>query len=294
MPTAAPPPPPPVRCRQIRLADQEPVADLLARGFPERSLGFWRQSLQTLAERSVPPGFPQFGYMLESSGVPVGVVLIIAASIHQQAEVAYRCNLSSWFVESAFRAHASALIQHALKRHPAAYINITASRHTWTTIEAQGFSRYSDGMFLGVPALASSKHSVLVHAARPDQPVAEAIPPAERDLMADHAKYGCISLWCETADGVYPFIFAQRRLKKIVPYAQLIYCRSIDDFVRFAGPIGRHLARRGLPLVMFDANGPAPGIPGRYLKDRMPKFFSGSPRPRLGDLTNTEVVLFGI
>jgi hypothetical protein len=89
-------------------------------------------------------------------------------------------------------------------------------------------------------------------------------------------------------------VFRPRIFKGAVPCAQLIYCHSIDDFARFAGPIGRWLALRGRPLVIVDANGPVPGLLGKYFEGVMPKYFKGPSQPRLGDLAYTETAIFGI
>jgi hypothetical protein len=83
-------------------------------------------------------------------------------------------------------------------------------------------------------------------------------------------------------------------LRGVVPYVQLIYCRSIDEFVRFAKPIGQFLARSGKVFVMMDADGRIPNLIGIYRKGRVLKFFRGPARPRLGDLAYTELALFGL
>lgn len=75
---------------------------------------------------------------------------------------------------------------------------------------------------------------------------------------------------------------------------QLIYCSDPSDLVRSAGPIGRYLAARGRFFMPVDANGPLPGMVGKYLAGKMPKYFRGPDRPRLGDLSYTEAALFGI
>jgi hypothetical protein len=74
--------------------------------------------------------------------------------------------------------------------------------------------------------------------------------------------------------------------------AHLIYCRAVDEFVRFARPIGWWLALRGKPLVVIDSNGPIPGLIGRYYGENQPKYFKGPERPRCGDLAFTESVMF--
>jgi hypothetical protein len=73
-----------------------------------------------------------------------------------------------------------------------------------------------------------------------------------------------MSFWCVTRERAYPFVFRHRLAKAVVPCAQLIYCRDTADVARFAGTIGRHLAARLCPLVVIDAVGPMPGLPGIY------------------------------
>jgi hypothetical protein len=74
---------------------------------------------------------------------------------------------------------------------------------------------------------------------------------------------------------------------------QLVYCRDIAEFVRCAGAIGRALIRHGKISVVLDANGRIPGLPGFYSTLRGRKYFKGPHPPRLADLTDTELVLFG-
>ena len=113
-------------------------------------------------------------------------------------------------------------------------------------------------------------------------------------LLVEHAGYGCLSVWCEAQGQTYPFVFRPRLLKGFVPCAQLIYCRELGDFVRFARPIGRFLAMRGRPLVIINADGPIPGLAGKYLGEKMPAYFKGPDRPRWGDLAYTEAAMFGV
>ena len=47
-------------------------------------------------------------------------------------------------------------------------------------------------------------------------------------------------------------------------------------------------------FVTIDANGPLVGLVGRFFADRRPKYYRGDGGPpRLGDLAETELVLFG-
>jgi hypothetical protein len=100
-------------------------------------------------------------------------------------------------------------------------------------------------------------------------------------------------LWCETDERAHPFAFRLRSLKGI-PGAQLIYCREVEDCVRFIGSIARYLTLRGRPLLIIDANGPIPGLAGKYFEGTMPRFFRGPLRPRPGDLAYSEIAMFGV
>src|SRR5689334_15785750 len=119
----APPPSATVRCRQIVGPDIEEVIALLTRGFPGRKRQFWMRGFERQADRPTPPNCPKFGYVLESDGVLVGVLLLLFTSVAAGAEAAVRCNLSSWYVDPAFRNYASLLASVALKHKGVTYIN---------------------------------------------------------------------------------------------------------------------------------------------------------------------------
>jgi hypothetical protein len=283
-----------LRCRQIGDADLGAVAALLARGFPGRDRRFWLRALAQLTEREPPPGLPKYGYLLASGGKPVGAILLIFAAMRAGDEVTTRCNVSSWYVEPEFRAYAPMLVSQALRHKDVTYLNVSPAPHTRPIIEAQGFSRYCDGVFVAVPMLNGLFGGEPVEVFTAERRPEAAFDPFEREILLQHAALGCISLWCETSERAYPFVFRPRLVRGIIPYALMIYCSDNADFVRFAGPLGRHLALRGSPLVVLDANGPIAGLAGLYRRGTMPKYFRGPVRPRLGDLAYTEYALLGV
>ena len=285
---------PGIRCRQIEEGDVAAVADLLTRGFPNRNRQFWCRALDQLARREPPPDLPKYGYLLEIGGVPVGAILLICSAMRVGATLAPRCNLSSWYVEPAFRAYAPMLVSQALRHKEVTYLNVSAAPHTWPIIEAQGFSRYSEGIFISVPALNRLSGSEKADVFDVQQRPAAGFDPFEQDILQQHAAHGCISLWCATSERAFPFVFRPRLVKGFIPCAQLIYCHDIADFARFAGPIGRHLALRGRPIVIVDSNGPIAGLVGLFRRSSKPKYFKGPQRPRLGDLAYTEYAILGV
>ena len=84
-----------------------------------------------------------------------------------------------------------------------------------------------------------------------------------------------------------------RRKKVGLPVAYLAYCRDLNEFVRFAGPLGRFLLAHGFALVVLDCNGPISGLIGLY-SGGFPRYFRGPVKPRLGDYSYSERVMFGV
>jgi len=279
-----------VRCREIVDTDVRTVIMLLRNGFPRRSCEYWSQVLDRLAKHPTPVGMPKYGYLIESAGAPVGVILLISSSIQEGDKFAVRCNLSSWFVEREFRIHASPLVFQATRKQDVTYFNISPENQTLPIVEAQGFTRYSDGRFVA-RVFPSIRRRAQVQIVEPDVYPNAPFEAFERDLLLAHARYGCISVWCVTPERAYPFVFLPRVTKRIIPCAQLIYCRHIEHFIEFAQPIGSYLAMRGKPFVLIDSKGPICGLVGRYVGGVAPKYFKGPTSPRVGDLAYTEAVI---
>lgn len=286
--------PPKIRSRQIINSDVDCLVRLLTKGFKRRNKQYWQRALERLAKHSTPPGLPKYGYLLEADGSIVGVVLLISTMVETDTDPIVRCNVSSWYVEPEFRSYATLLISNALKRKDVTYLNISPARHVQPIVEAQGFSRYSQGQFLALPILSRPSHrpDVKVFGAEKDPDVP--FEAFERDLLLSHIEYGCIGIWCATSQCALPFVFLPRSIKGILSCAQLVYCRDVDDLVRFARPIGRFLSLRGRPLLLINSNGPIPGLVGKYFDSVAPKYFRGSHQPRLGDLAYTEAAIFGL
>jgi hypothetical protein len=285
-----------IRCREMSEPDIEAVAELLTRGFG-RSLDYWLQGLRRQAVREVPQGYPRFGYMLDDGDAPVGALLLLYGVKKDGSEETIYCNLSSWYVEPAFRNYAPLLTKIAQKNKEVTYINISAATWTWPIIEMQGFRSYCSGLFFSVPVLSLAGPRIKIEAVTPNTAAIDGLSAAEVELLTRHARYGCLSLVCRTADGeALPFILQPLRIRKgwiAAPAMQLIYCRDIAEYVRCAGPIGRRLLSRGMISVVLDANGRVLGLVGLYTEMRGRKYFKGPHQPRLADLADTELVLYG-
>jgi hypothetical protein len=259
-------------------------------------------TLNRLAAHATPEGYPKFGYLLAIDGTPVGVLLIIFSSMLVGGEMRIRGNVASWYVEPQFRSHATMLTSRALAHKNVTFLNITPARHTWPILEAQGFTAFGTGQFKAMSIFCAGPRGARVSAVSAETAPGDDLSAADITLLLHHASYGCISLICTAAKRRYPFVFLRRShewkstrvpVSFALPHALLVYCRGLEEFVRFAGPLSRFLAWRGMPMVFIESNGPVRGLIGKFSATG-PKFFRGPHPPHIGDIAYTERVMFGL
>jgi hypothetical protein len=283
--------------REILESDLDAIGDLLTKGFVHSRREYWRRGLQCQGKRLLPSGVPRYGYLIESQGVPVGCLLLIYSTKLVNGQAAIFCNLSSWYVDPAFRNYAAVFAAMVQKRKDVTYFNVTPATSTWPILEAQGYLAYCRGLYFSVPALSTSGRGMTIEAVAQHTQSISGLPDDDLKLLKRHADYGSLSLVCHTGEGAFPFVFFPLRKRRGVipmPAMQLGYCRSIEDYVRCAGAIGRYLLLRGKPLIIVDANGPVAALPGIYTEARGRKYFKGPHQPHLGDLADTELAIYGV
>jgi hypothetical protein len=236
------------------------------------------------------PGAPKFGYMLKHGEVPVGTLLMLTSMVRSPRGLSARCNLAAWYVEPRYRNYGSLLVTTVVGDSDTTYTNVTPAPHTWATVAAQGFTPFCLGEMATLPLLSRPHPSATIAAFDGTNLEQGAM---DDQLLADHAAFGCLAL-VVTCDGQrYPFVFQkQRYMKRLLPSFRLLYCRDVADYVRFAGNLGRHLARYWRFIVVIDADAPVPGLIGNHTNSRGRKFFRGPDKPRHGDLAYTEWCFF--
>jgi len=279
-----------IQCREIRADDIDAVVALLTYGFGRQA--FWDRALARLQQRQAPPGLPQYGYVLDNDGRLVGVLLLICTDVPSNGASHFRCNMSSWYVMPAYRSYAALLAQRATRHKNVTFFNVTPAPNTWPILEAQGFRPFAIGRVLAVPWLNRSPFATRIEEIMPGTQADRDLDQIEIDLLLHHKAYGCLSLICESDGQRHPFVFGLEQRRRYLHIANLIYCRNTAEFVRFAGPIGRFLARRGYLFVEIQSNGPIAGLIGRY-SDGRPKYRKGGDQIHPGDVAYSERVVFG-
>jgi hypothetical protein len=287
---------PRIRCREIEASDLQAAIGLLKEGFPSQDPEYWSHAFARLTDHRGVPGLPKYGYLLEADDRPVGVLLVIFSQMTHGSQTYIRANIASWYVQPHYRSHAPILTARAHAHRGVTYLQLTPARHVVPIIEAQGYRWYAEGTFAAAAFLCPPVRGAKVRVVGDGLAPGDDLNRFESDLLLEHQRCGCISVTCTIDGRRHPFVFARRwRRTKFgpLPYALLVYCRGLDEFVQFAGPLGRFLALRGMPLVFLDANAPVPGVPGRFRRGTT-KFYKGPHAPRLADISYTEISLFGL
>ena len=280
-----------INSRAITENDLQSIASLLSVGLGNDSR-YFLNILTRLTKHPTPTGYPKYGYLMEHNGALVGAILLIFTKVQSDDSSIIRCHLTQWYVQPPYRAYAALFFMRALSHKGVMYLNIPGRPIARLFLPVQGFSKYSRGQFFAFPGLHLMSEAVDCKII--ETPSVPGVPykTYERDILLDHAEYGCISFWCVTSEQAYPFVFRKRLTRNVFPGVQLVYCRDVADFVKFARPIGLYLARRGIFLVRIDSNSPIPGLKGKYFDDLSPRWYKGPVQPRLGDLAYTLFAMF--
>ena len=217
-----PAPVPPLRCRQIGESDIAAVAALLARGFHNRDRQFWLRAFAQLRVASRRRGCRNMVTSWKAAACRSGRFSLSARWCARRAQPARSfpaATCRAGTSNPSFRAYAPLLVSQALRHKHVTYLNVSPAPHTRPIIEAQGFSRYCDGVFVAVPmlnglygggvGLQRGGAVALTHAG---------LIPSNR-MLVQHAALGCISLWCTHAQSAYPFVFRTRLVKSPYPRA---------------------------------------------------------------------------
>jgi len=284
---ASPNPQNTVRARPLAPADSDQAIACLTRNFPATDAAYWRRGWERLAARARPGDPPILGHCLEADGAIVGVLLMIYSARGEGAGRTIVANLSSWCVDPPYRALSGGLAAAATRDKSVVYVNISAAPHTRAGVEAQGYRRTNAGQFLFAPALAKRAQGARARpfdAARAEPGLAE----EERALLSDHAALGCRAFVVDCDGRSYGFAtVGERVLRGKLPCDLVVHCGGLDRLARFAGALGRDMR---LKLLIVDAPGPIPGLVGKFIFGRNPRYAKGPGQLDLGDLAYTERV----
>ena len=239
--------------------DMPAAAELLAEGFPERSLAFWQQGLQRIRRHAgnQAAGVPLGRLMVDGTRL-VGVVLTPASLRAKPGGSPFALvNVSSWYVRPEFRWRAGMMFRAVVADPQQVYIDVTPNEEICRMLPLFGFKPMNTGTTLAVlPMLAlRPAQGARVRLLRADDRLPVGAPPLE--MLLAHRELGCESLLLEHDQGQTLFAYQRRRYRRL-PAARLKYVGSHRVLERHLPALARFLLGRGFPLMSWDSRIEAP------------------------------------
>lgn len=275
--------------RSIEDSDLDAVVALMCASFPRRDPLYFRTGLARMAERDVPGGTETWGLMIDDDG-PKGAVLAISSWHGPPSARQLFVNISTWCVAPSHRGPlAKQLYDRAGARGDAVNTNLSAASHTLRTLDKLGFQPWTSGQFVAVaPRRRTQRAGVLTGAA-----ALKTLPDHERGIFEDHGdgRFLPVALDCDGA--ILPLLLLKRRIKGVVPAAQLIYCPDLARLDAHMGALLAGLRRRGCLFLILDANGAKPDLHGKFYPGRAAKFYRGQQPAIDVDHTYSEMLYLG-
>jgi hypothetical protein len=273
--------------REITDDDLGAVRELLVEGFPQ-SDDYWTKGLANLG--SLPPveGFPRYGYLVDADDAAQGLLLTVTSDrgVHGA-----RTNFSSWYVREGYRQFATFLFRHALKLKNTTFLNTSPSAHVLPIVKAFGFKPYTTGMVMLDLRTAMRGRSSRGGVRRLGIGDLADLSEPEGQIAEDHLRMGCDVLRLETDVRAGLLIHRRKWIRRSLPCSQVILTDPAL-MTELAGPVMRALASRGSLLVLCDVDqAPQPAI-GRVFP-RGIRYFKGANAPPVGDLSYSELAVFG-
>jgi hypothetical protein len=260
---------------------------ILARGFPHVGRERWVSGLAWLA------GAPSLadvasGRILRADGNDVGVILTLGS--RRDSGPAGVVNLSSWYVDPAFRLSAPFMLRKVTSARDLAYTSLTPSDSVERMLMALGFQRACAQRVLVPVALAACRPARAQ--VRPHGSAQDSLAEGLRRALDDHAAAGCLCAVLEDEDGLHPLVFFPRR-RAGMRSALLAYAEDPARVLRHRGAVGRHLLRRGVLALTVDH--PAGPVPSDVIRLSPPRRLIKGPRPAAAiDYLYSELPAFGV
>ena len=137
-------------------------------------------------------------------------------------------------------------------------------RPYWPILEAQGFTAFGAGQFKAMSVFCAGPRGARVSAVSAETAPGDACrrrnhaAAASCELMVHQSDLHCreASLSVCVLRRSHEWKSTRVPVSFALPHALLVYCRGLEEFVRFAGPLSRFLAWRGMPMVFIESNGP--------------------------------------
>jgi len=194
------------------------------------------------------------GYALMDNGVPHGFIGIKLSRQDINGTVRKFCNITSWVVEDAYKAHAMFLLFPILKLADYTLTDFTPIDKVYAVLKKVGFQDLAARTRVVLPLL-----SFLPPQCRILQGEEAAAPlnSSDQKIFQDHKKFAIHFVVQAGAQYCYCIATRVRRKKQMIPFLQLHYISNPELLVKSAGAVAARLCWKYKTAAMIiDENSP--------------------------------------
>jgi len=221
--------------RPATLDDAEAVCALLQRGFPHiNDPAIWNRLFDYPWER-LPP---TYGFVLTADQIVVGYLGLIYASRTINGKRGIMCNMSSWYVEPAYRGWGGAMLSEVLAHDPSlTYTALTAAALPKAMIKVMEFTDSIDTSIVLPPLLHVSTLGKRPQITYDPEQMRQHLNEDERLILDDHAKTDCLHVLIRDGDR-YAYLVVKRRPYRLRSWIQVnaskvLYCSNPEVFIDY-------------------------------------------------------------
>ncbi|MBM1634293.1 GNAT family N-acetyltransferase [Sulfitobacter mediterraneus] len=281
-----------VEIRFARPDEREDVVQFMHQSFPRAkwSIDGWRKLLSGRWAQEDDP----FAVVVRDQGRMIGVLGLVMSRRQMDFGTARLCNLTSWYVDKAYRGQGiGQRVMQLVTADPAlTCTNLSSARGALGVVANVGLQVLDDTRFIWER---SGPSRLLVH---DDLDGTEGVlSEQEQQILKDHADLKLCPLVIETSGGpCFMMISVQQKVDAYITH-EVMYLGDRALFARYAREIADAVLPEGHAAVLsVDSRFVAEGVvPDRTEPIPVPRFYSpGNLSPEAIDHLYTEIVLLGM
>lgn len=257
-----------MKLRPILKADAPVAATLLAEGFPVHSRTRWQDYVRRLFAHVEHMGGDSIGHIGSVGGHDIGIGLAIPGTRGAyEASMRPVVNLAAFYLRPGNEWVTTLFLRRMMKDPSIEYVDLTASPQMREVNRLLGFTDRTRGIVIVSTALAAMLPGPHVRIIPFRELPLDAMSPDHRDILAQHDRLQAISLAAEVDDTCHPLILV-KGCRKRMKSARIVLARDRDLVRAIAGPLSRHLLRRGFHFFEFESLAPV-RLPGAVFSTRV-------------------------
>lgn len=282
-----------MQLKPIEKDDWQAATKILNRGFQECPPKIWSNFLKRIRTIETTGITQRIGYLLQNDGDDVGIMLTLRSRRNEEdggtREVV---NLAGWYVDEQYRWYAPRMFSDLIKDKDVVFTDLTSSRAVRKILTALNFKQWNQGLLVSSLPQALMGWSKGVKVLPLEELPQDALSEADRKLLEDHARLGCIACALKHGETYEPLIF-RRQTYWNIPVARIIYASSRDVILNNLTNILYFLLKLKILFIAVECN--KPRLPSQFFfKDRSIKYYKGHIDSDMIDYAYSELVLLDL